>query len=176
MEIVGEVGVSNFSIAAAARRTGVSSGAPFKHFADRDALLAAAALEATAEMVTRFEAAVSSGTDAVEQLAAVAAAYVRFAGERGAAFDLIFSAGLRHAEYPDLAESRRRLPELVLPLAAAVAPDMNTAMELMEAHVALMHGYAAFLRDEFFQPRSADPTEVADRAAQAVRRLVAAYS
>ncbi|CAM5565483.1 TetR family transcriptional regulator OS=Streptomyces antimycoticus OX=68175 GN=SANT12839_087550 PE=4 SV=1 [Streptomyces antimycoticus] len=34
-----------FSVAEAARRTCVSPGAPYRHFADRDALLVAAALE-----------------------------------------------------------------------------------------------------------------------------------
>src|SRR5262245_33454677 len=40
-ELVGEGGAEAVSVREAARRAGVSPGAPFRHFASRDALLAA---------------------------------------------------------------------------------------------------------------------------------------
>lgn len=43
MELVREKGAKNFSAAEAARRVGVSITAPYRHFADRDAMIAALA-------------------------------------------------------------------------------------------------------------------------------------
>src|SRR5262245_58006726 len=45
-ELVGEAGAGGVSVREAARRAGVSPGAPFRHFESRDALLAAVAEEA----------------------------------------------------------------------------------------------------------------------------------
>src|SRR5689334_13710180 len=46
LELVAERGVSGLSVAEAARRAGVSSAAPYRHFASRAALLSAAATTA----------------------------------------------------------------------------------------------------------------------------------
>src|SRR3954471_13040068 len=43
LELVAENGVAGLSVAEAARRAGVSSAAPYRHFASRSALLSAAA-------------------------------------------------------------------------------------------------------------------------------------
>src|SRR5258705_10098767 len=46
VDLVGEGGPDAVSVREAARRAGVSPGAPFRHFASRDALMAAVAEEA----------------------------------------------------------------------------------------------------------------------------------
>ena len=46
IEMLGERGAEAFSMAEASRRLGVAASAPYRHFADRDALLAAVALRA----------------------------------------------------------------------------------------------------------------------------------
>ena len=54
VSLIAERGVRGFSLAEASRRVGVSSAAPYRHFADRDDLLAAVgvrALETFASMV-----------------------------------------------------------------------------------------------------------------------------
>src|SRR6202020_3666570 len=44
VELIGERGVRNFSLAEASRRLGVAVSAPYAHFSDRDDLLAAVAV------------------------------------------------------------------------------------------------------------------------------------
>ena len=44
--LIGERGTAAFSMAEASRRLGVAVSAPYRHFADRDALLAAVAVRA----------------------------------------------------------------------------------------------------------------------------------
>jgi len=46
IEMLGERGAEAFSMAEASRRLGVAASAPYRHFADRDALLAAVAVRA----------------------------------------------------------------------------------------------------------------------------------
>jgi AcrR family transcriptional regulator len=172
-EIISEVGVANFSVAAAARRTGVSPGAPYRHFADRETLLAVVAVQASQQLAERYRQALGASVDPVEQLAGAAVAYLRFAAEARAGFDVIFSDQIDTAEYPDLRESRRALSNLLLPPIFALAPTAEQAIALGEAHIALVHGYAALLRHGFFK---GDAGEVAERAATAVRTLVASYA
>jgi AcrR family transcriptional regulator len=74
-EIIGEVGVAQFSVAEAARRIGVSPGAPSRHFASRDDLLAAVGAEVAGRLADRFRAAIADSDDPAEQLAATAEAY-----------------------------------------------------------------------------------------------------
>ena len=174
-EIISEVGVAHFSIAAAARRTGVSSGAPFRHFPDRDALLLAVALQAADHLADRYRTALTESDDPAEQLAAIAGAYVRFARDSGAEFDVIFTAGLEINLHPELRERTRTLMDLVLPLGLTLADDAHSALKLLEAHLAIAHGYAALLRNGTLQPDTHDPDNIARNATDAARALVLSY-
>ena len=64
LELMAENGVQGFSVAEAARRTGVSISAPYRHFADRDQLLAAAAVRGYEELLARFREAIACSRDA----------------------------------------------------------------------------------------------------------------
>jgi AcrR family transcriptional regulator len=108
LELVAERGPRGFSVAEAARRAGVSSAAPYKHFTDRDALLAALAVRGYAEQHRRFTRALAgAGPCPADRLVAVARAYVSFAAQERPLFDVVFGAGLDKAEHEDVA---RRAP------------------------------------------------------------------
>jgi 3-phosphoglycerate kinase len=57
LQLVSEGGMDAVSVREAARRAGVSPGAPFRHFASRDALMQAVAEEAQRRFRTEIEAA-----------------------------------------------------------------------------------------------------------------------
>jgi AcrR family transcriptional regulator len=101
LDLVRERGPRVFSVSEAARRVGVSSSAPYRHFRDRDAMLAAAALQGFAELELRFARlpAQQSFTDRASQ---IAVEYVRFAREDPARFEVMFGHGMDKAEHPDL--------------------------------------------------------------------------
>jgi AcrR family transcriptional regulator len=143
LEIVGEVGIRGFSVAEAARRTGVSSGAPFRHFADRDALLAAAGVTAFDELQRAYEAAVDPGADPATQLATFSVAFVTLSIERRGASELLAGAGFDAAAHPEFQEARRRIIDLRVPLGLELAPDHQSALDLVGALYALANGYAA---------------------------------
>jgi AcrR family transcriptional regulator len=172
--LIGESGVQGFSVAEAARRTGVSISAPYRHFADRDELIAACAVAACGELGRRFTAAIAAPASAAERLAAVSAAYVRFAAERRPMFDALFGAGLDKAAYPQLEAAAAAVIEPVFDVAVELAPghDTDAATVLMEAMTALAQGHAVLLLDGNFGelPGAVDPA--AERAAAATRALI----
>jgi AcrR family transcriptional regulator len=89
MELLEEDGATALSLRAVARRAGVSPGAPYRHYADRDALISAVAAVGYRELATHLAAAHPSPTTR-EDLAAVAVAYVQFALDRPALFRVMF--------------------------------------------------------------------------------------
>jgi AcrR family transcriptional regulator len=95
LELVREKGTRGFTLSEAARRAGVSSGAPYRHFADRDAVLDALASEGLAQLddVLRTTAATVSDRDVGGQIVALVRAYVRFALESPARYEVVFGPG-----------------------------------------------------------------------------------
>ena len=79
--LVEELGAEQVSVREAARRAGVSSGAPFRHFPSRAALLTAAAEEAMRRFRLEIAAAMArvADKDPLVRLYAVGRAYVRWA-------------------------------------------------------------------------------------------------
>ncbi len=87
--LLNEGGQDALSLRALARRAGVSPRAPYRHFADKEALLTALAAEAFAafgEALARADAAAEPG----RELEAQAIAYVRFGLEAPGRFRLMF--------------------------------------------------------------------------------------
>jgi AcrR family transcriptional regulator len=89
----------------ATRRVGVAPNAAYRHFADRDALLAEVCVAAMDELARRMQeqvAAVPEGSDAKQaamaRLGALGAAYLDFAAQETGLFDTAFAVP-RHLEY-----------------------------------------------------------------------------
>lgn len=80
LAILAEEGAAALTVRAAARRAGVSHNAPYRHFADKTALLAAIAQEGFEALAADLERArAGAGETARTQLAATGWAYVRYA-------------------------------------------------------------------------------------------------
>ena len=82
-------GVGGLTLRGVARVAGVSATAPYRHFADKDALLAAIAAEGFERLQVAVETA-DTGARGMEALRAQGVAYVRFAREEPALFRLMF--------------------------------------------------------------------------------------
>src|SRR3979490_835328 len=89
IELLEESGETALSLRAVARRAGVSPAAPYRHYADREALVSAVAAVGYRELAERLAAA-HPAPATPEQLASVAVAYVRFALEQPALFRMMF--------------------------------------------------------------------------------------
>ncbi|MFE5733639.1 TetR/AcrR family transcriptional regulator [Streptomyces sp. NPDC056528] len=89
-ELLEEDGSAALSLRAVARRAGVSPTAPYRHYADREALVSAVAAEGYRELTEHLKTA-HPAPSTPEDLAAVATAYVRFALEHPAMFRAMFA-------------------------------------------------------------------------------------
>lgn len=89
-ELLEEDGSAGLSLRAVARRAGVSATAPYRHYADREALVSAVAAEGYRELAEHLTAA-HPAPSTPEDLAAVAVAYVRFALDHPALFRAMFA-------------------------------------------------------------------------------------
>jgi AcrR family transcriptional regulator len=89
LELLEEGGATALSLRAVARRAGVSPAAPYRHYADREALVSAVAAVGYRELAERLAAA-HPAPSTPDQLVDVAVAYVRFALDRPALFRIMF--------------------------------------------------------------------------------------
>src|SRR3954451_2225163 len=79
-ELLESEGPSSWTVRAAARIAGVSSGAPYRHFADKDTLLAAVAARGFEELRTEIAGRLElADHDAYARFQALGEAYVSFA-------------------------------------------------------------------------------------------------
>jgi AcrR family transcriptional regulator len=95
LDIINEQGPQGLSIREAARRAGVSHSAPYRHFADRDALIVAVVergFELMAETVAQHKA--ETSPDSTDQFVAAGMAYITFAFNHPAYYRVMFSGDL----------------------------------------------------------------------------------
>ncbi len=171
--LIAQHGVRGFSLAEASRRVGVTVAAPYRHFADRDDLLAAVAvraLEAFAAMVT---AEASDSDTPAERLAAMTRAYVRFAAEQRPLFETLFHAGLDKSRYPDLKRAYEPVDALFLSAVTEICEGDAAAADTLAAVLeAAAHGHAALLLDGEYGDGADSVRAAADQAARATHALI----
>lgn len=141
IELVRERGARGFSVSEAARRAGVSISAPYRHFVDRDAMLAAAAQQAFAELEARLAALILVDTF-VERAAQIAVAYAAFAREDPARFEVMFASGIDKATHPELLDQTRRIQTRLEDALAPYVPAPEVVERAAELW-SLTHGVAA---------------------------------
>jgi AcrR family transcriptional regulator len=171
MEVLEESGETALSLRAVARRAGVSPAAPYRHYADREALVSAVAALGYRELAERLGAAHPSPST-TEQLTSVAVAYVQFALERPALFRIMFGEPCdrdndeRTAATAAVTLYLREIVGRAFPGADAEA--MSTAIW------ALVHGLAFLHLDGKLD--ASTPSAVAKRVTAAVEALLTATS
>ncbi|MFF7989243.1 TetR/AcrR family transcriptional regulator [Kitasatospora xanthocidica] len=102
-DVLDEQGQEKVSVREVARRAGVSAGAPFRHFADRQALLTALADRVLADFVCWQEAQVAAaGPDGGSVMRAVGLGFVRYAVRHPRRFELVRSRVFTAAREPEL--------------------------------------------------------------------------
>lgn len=147
--LIGEKGALGFTIAEAARAAGVSAAAPYRHFRDRDDLLADVARAG----FERFEAALAAAWDngrptPMAAYHAMGKAYLQFARDNPADFTAMFEAGLVIEPGTDLADASDRAFNVLRhgteALVATLPPDRRPPVMMMALHVwSVSHGIAA---------------------------------
>jgi AcrR family transcriptional regulator len=153
IEMLDEDGAESLSLRKVARRVGVSHNAPYQHFADKEALLAAIAQEGFAMLEAAMAAAAPDDTPPTRPaLLDLCTVYVRFALTHRAHFAVMFGP-LEQLDYPDLyAASQSALGRLATFVGAMQAAGTLRGADPTGPTLTiwfLLHGIAgAFLADK----------------------------
>jgi AcrR family transcriptional regulator len=149
LELIAEKGPFGFTFADAARWAGVSPAAPYRHYRDRDELMADVAKRGFDLFEKSLAAAWDDGRpDPLTAFERVGKAYLAFARTEPAYYSAMFEAGVPPAADPELREAGERAFAIVRSAAEkiiALAPSGKKPPALMVAlHVwALSHGIAS---------------------------------
>ena len=108
-------GTESLSLRALARAVGVSQTAPYRHFTDKDELLAALATQGYQSLLGALQLAGESAPECPEeQLFAFARSYVDYAAGNPELFKLMFGPSLQPLDkYPELRDASRETLSLV---------------------------------------------------------------
>src|SRR5580700_4662434 len=79
IRLIAEVGPQGFTLREVARRAGVSHNAPYRHFHDKDELVAAVAMEGFERLTAAMKRSAARGSTAPERLRLCGHGYVSFA-------------------------------------------------------------------------------------------------
>ncbi len=149
LDLIAEKGPFGFTFADAARSAGVSSAAPYRHFRDRDALVADVARRGFELFAEQLDRAWNEGKpDPFTAFENIGRAWLAFARDEPAYYSAMFEAGIspdEDAALRDAADrasaSLRKASEL---LCAQLPPDKRPPAGMMSLHIwSLSHGIAS---------------------------------
>jgi AcrR family transcriptional regulator len=100
--LVQEHGPKGFTLREVARRAGVSTAAPYRHFADKAQLLAAVATLGFVSLHETLSATVAATADLTQQVLDMGRAYVRWAVTHPDYYQAMFGSELDKSDNPDL--------------------------------------------------------------------------
>jgi len=109
LELIAQKGPAGFTFAEAARWAGVSPAAPYRHFRDRDELLASVALRGFEQFELALKRSWDDGRpDVFTAFDRLGKAYLEFARAEPAFYSAMFEAGIPLATNPELREAGER--------------------------------------------------------------------
>jgi AcrR family transcriptional regulator len=145
LSLIDEHGVKGLALSDAAHLAGVSVAAPYRHFKDKEALLA----EIAAEGFTMFRDALARAVhnhpgDKVKRLVEMGVAYVDFALQHRSHFKVMWEGGVAKANYPEMQQTAGQAYLLLEQAAKYLHPLAHPARQqaLVRAAWSLVHGYA----------------------------------
>lgn len=167
--LVAERGPAGFTLAEAAKRVGVTGAAPYRHFADRDALLRELALRGFARFGTVLQAAWQGGApDATTAMRRMGRAYQAFSRDEPGLYSAMFGSAGTHASIGGADIATQTFEMLVTATTAVLAQHGVSVSARAVAYEiwALSHGVAMLGLTGFLSTQHAgrDPGEILDSA------------
>lgn len=166
-----ESGPAGLSLRDLARRAGVSHSAPAHHFGDKAGLLTVLAAQGYAMLADALAGSLTDAREPTGSLLEVGVAYVRFAVDHRAHFEVMFRPELYHRDDPELAAARERAADS-LRAGLATLPDASARDDARLAGLAawsMVHGFATLWLGGALPPEIGKDPEAAARLV--IRRL-----
>jgi AcrR family transcriptional regulator len=181
LQLLQDEGIAGLSLRRLAELTGVSRAAPYHHFKDKQALLAAVAEQGFGQLAVLLQQVVNDEQIALEQrLQQAVLGYLQFAQRQPALYQLMFGQTLWAAAVSDSHASStaqfqraakdcfRHYVQLFERLQPPTPLASSHALRSAQLLWASLHGLATLTRDGAFF----DPTELAEIAAHALGQYV----
>jgi AcrR family transcriptional regulator len=149
LDLIAAKGPAGFTFAEAARHAGVSPAAPYRHFRDRDALMADVGRRGFERFEQQLTAAWDQGRpDLRTAFDHLGRAYLAFAREEPAYFSAMFESGLSLSDHRELSEAGDRafavLRGACEALLAAIPAGKRPPALMLALHIwSLSHGIAS---------------------------------
>jgi len=149
LDLIAEKGPAGFTIAEAARSAGVSPAAPYRHFRDREELLADVARRGFEQFAADLTRAWNAGLPhPVRAFEALGKAYLAFARDEPAYYAAMFEAGTPADVTPELRQASDGafavLREAAEAVCATLAPEKRPPALMVALHIwAVAHGIAS---------------------------------
>lgn len=171
-KLIEQYGPAGFSLTEAARLAGVSPAAPYRHFRDRDALLAEVAKTGFERFAARLDKAWNNGVptplSAFENLGR---AYLAFAREEPASYTVMFETGILPGTDGQTLPAAERSFDVLQKAASALCRQLpegeRPPIKLMSLHIwAISHGVATLFAQSDLQARKVPmaPEEILESA------------
>lgn len=170
--LISEKGMAGFTFADAARAAGVSAAAPYRHFRDRDALMADVAQRGFEQLEGDLALAAAKGDQApLAAIERVVLAYLDFARREPAQFSAMFESGQVFTRSSDVRLAADRAFDVLLEncknLVGSLPADQRPPAMMIALHInALTHGVASlFARgDDSRRPIPMPPEQLLEAA------------
>lgn len=144
-QLIDEGDAGAISLREVARRAGVSPPATYRHFGDKQALLAAVAQKGFEDFGRALSEAISTADD---PLAAMGQAYVRFAVARPGRFRLMYGPAIvDRARYPGLQQAWAGASEAMRTALMARSPSASDAAVTSLKLWCMVHGLSQLILD-----------------------------
>jgi AcrR family transcriptional regulator len=160
--LITELGPTGWSLRELARQVGVSHAAPSHHFGDKTGLLTALAAEGFERLAGANREVRERGGSFLEQ----GVAYVRFAVDHPAHFEVMFRPDLHHRQDPRLIAARQSARDQLYPPAREAAHLPSSDWSAGLAAWSLVHGLATLWLNGALPPEvTADPESLTRQVA-----------
>ena len=164
---IAEFGMEKLSLRALARKAGVSTTAPYRHFSSRESLLAAIATRGFQKLTEKIDRSLAAGTSFETRFIAMGMTYIEHAVADPVSYHLMFGemAGSgKHMELTTAADECFSRLFKTLEINAPLDRIGVSALELSAAVWAGVHGIASLLITDLHQKRVGRPDSQAGRA------------
>jgi AcrR family transcriptional regulator len=171
-KLIEQYGPAGFSLTEAARLAGVSPAAPYRHFRDRDALLAEVAKNGFERFAARLDMAWNNGVPTpLSAFDNLGKAYLAFAREEPASYTVMFESGAIPGTEGETLPAAERAFDVLQHAAAALCRQLPESerppLKLMSLHIwAISHGVATLFAQADLQAKKVPmaPEEILESA------------